>query len=102
MATGVTGVREWRNGVRAKAQGIDVSAATKDAFFRRPEFWQILQERDALGLKYRKLIDQHWDEWLITPETVNEKSKPWQRELKRLDGEIEARRKQAQALSEST
>ena len=61
---------------QARAQGIDVSASTTEAHLCRPEFWQMIQERDALGVKYRKLIDQHWDEWLTAPEPVDEKSKP--------------------------
>jgi hypothetical protein len=87
---------------QAKAQGIDVSAATTDASYLRPEFWRWFQDMDALRLKYRKLIDQHWDEWLMAPETVNEKSKPWQREMKKLDDQMDARRKQFKAFMEST
>jgi hypothetical protein len=78
---------------QAKAQGIDVSAATKDAVLLRPEFWRGFQDVDALRLKYRKLADQHWDEWLTAPEALDAKSKPWQREMKRLDDEMEAVRK---------
>jgi hypothetical protein len=86
---------------QAKAQGIDVSAATKDAVLLRPEFWHGFQDVDALRLKYRKLADQHWDEWLTAPEAIDAKSKPWQREMKRLDDEMEAVRKRMKALVES-
>jgi hypothetical protein len=86
---------------QAKSQGIDVSAATKDTYLLRPEFWWVLQEMHALRLKYRKLVEQHWDEWLTTPEALDAKSKPWQREMKRLDDEVEARRKQVIAFIES-
>ena len=87
---------------QAKAQGIDVSAATKEAVLLRPEFWRGILDVGALRLKYRKLADQHWDEWLIAPETLDAKSKPWQREMKQLEDEMETRRKQVEAFVKST
>ncbi|MEY2577692.1 MAG: hypothetical protein QOI49_516 [Verrucomicrobiota bacterium] len=86
---------------QAKAQGIDVSAAVKDAVLLRPEYWQGFQDMDALRLKFRKLAGQHWDEWLTAPEAIDAKSKPWQREMKRLDDEMEAVRKRMKAFVES-
>ena len=86
---------------QAKSQGIDVSAATEVANCLRPEFWRGYQDIDALRLKYWKLIDQHWDEWLTSPESVDANSKPWQREMKRLIDEIDARRNQVKALMDT-
>ena len=85
---------------QAKSQRIDVSGAA-EAGFLLPEFWRGAQEFETLRLKQRKLIDQHWDEWLTSPETVNAKSKPWQREIKRLSDEMEAHQKQIAALVET-
>jgi hypothetical protein len=86
----------------AQSQGIDVSGANKEARLLRPKFWRRMQEVDAIRLKQRKLIDQHFAEWLRSPETVNAKSKPWQREIDRLEEEQEAGERQFTALTETT
>ncbi len=86
---------------QAKSQRIDVSPATTDALALRPEFWRAMQDINALRLKYRKLVDQHWDEWLTIPEKSEGKPNLWQREMKRLWDAMDAIHKQITAMADN-
>jgi len=81
----------------------DVIASSKAApHARTREFWEAYRKVwDACCQQY-KLLDKNWADWIVigNPPDVPDK-KPWQQEVDRFQGEIEAAQKRVDELSPS-
>jgi hypothetical protein len=86
---------------QAESKGIDLTAFLAEKAFARLQFWSVLQQWSKAFSENLALIDQHWEEWKTQPEAPDEKSmKPWQREMKRLNGVIDAKSKELETASD--
>jgi hypothetical protein len=86
---------------QAESKGIDLTAFQAEKAFARLQVWSVLQQLYEAALENLALIEQHWDEWITQLEVPNEKNmKPWQREMKRLNGVVSAKSKELEAAAD--
>jgi hypothetical protein len=86
---------------QAKLDGINLSPgfASNEQVLIRPEVWRAQQQEYAVTYEEFGVVDQHWDDWVGKPFPENESElKPWQREVKQVDNEVNAAKQQVQAL----
>lgn len=86
---------------QAKLDGINLSPgfASNEQVLIRPEVWRAQQQEYAVTYEEFGVVDQHWDDWVGKPFPENESElKPWQREVKQVDSEVNAAKQQVQAL----
>jgi hypothetical protein len=84
----------------AESKGIDLSTAFETPYLARPEFWQVARQSSSAGYEKLCVIDQNWDDWVAHPfSEAKSDLKPWQREVRRLEGVAAAAFEEMKALA---
>ncbi|MBA2432103.1 MAG: hypothetical protein H0V56_08310, partial [Chthoniobacterales bacterium] len=66
---------------------------------RTREYWERHQKYWDLGRQQSKLLDENWDDWLAGVPKDEAQFKPWHKEAKRLQGEVNAAWKRVEELT---
>jgi hypothetical protein len=85
---------------QAESQHIDISSVTTDRILLNPEVWRAQHQIYSSLYQQAALVEQNYDEWVAHPMPDNDsESKPWQRELRRLQKEIVAAQERGKTLA---